>query len=224
MEYDKLKNQFGDLYIQLERTLKEHYETAKISKIDYEKQGLLKYKDEIEMYKNLRNILSHNLCKGRIQFTQKLIDEIKVTLNEITASIEKLKISKVFKCSYEDEVLKAIKEMHECDYTSIPIVEEDRVIGFFSESILFRIIAEGQIIDKSTTFNDIRLYTAIQDDVHNRSYEFITPDTPRNKALHIISKAQSNQYRIDVLFVTSDGTAQGNLLGLITPWDLFVAK
>lgn len=226
MEDKSIKDQFLKLYHLLEATLKNRYETKKISYIDYEKQGLLKYQDSIEMYKSLRNILSHNDSEDRIIITQKLIDEMQDTISEITTSVNTLKISrnKILAPTNEDNVLNVMKEMNQNDYTNIPIVEGNTVIGFFGEKTLFHIISEGLKIDKDTTFSDIRSYTAIEDNTPKVAYAFITAKTTRSQAVQIINDAEKRDQRIDVLFITNDGTAQGKLLGLITPWDLFVVK
>ena len=119
-----------------------------------------------------------------------------------------------------DKVLTTISTMREKTYTYVPIMKGRTVWGVFCESTIFSMAGEGDLalIKENATFFDIRKY--ILDYSNNGIYDFVWSDATIDDVCKIFSDAMDKGRRLDVLYITNTGTSEGELVGLITVWDI----
>lgn len=79
---------------------------------------------------------------------------------------------------------------------------------------------EGDLsnIKEITTFFDIRKY--ITEYSSDGIYDFVWSDATIDDVCKMFSDAVDKGRRLDVLYITNTGTSQGDLVGLITIWDI----
>jgi predicted transcriptional regulator len=127
--------------------------------------------------------------------------------------------SDIFKQKLSDPIGPAVKVMKERVFTHIPIMTGQRVWGVFSESTLFDLAGKGLLskIDESTRFVDLGSSITYR---KTGVYDFVDSNTSLEDIRRIFNDAMNERRKLDVLFITSTGTKDGDLLGMITVWDI----
>lgn len=187
-------------------------------------------KDDLDLIRNVRNINVHQQIE-KYKYViypnpeinkklEKIINEIK-NPPKIYDSKICIKRSNMYCRSLSDGVYETIEEMTEKLYTHIPIIENGKLIGVFSENTLLDIVKRdnGIIIDENTTFNDIKENLKIEN--HTREeFKFIS----KRKNVYDVEDMFKNYFgqhkRIGCIYITENGKENENILGMLTAWDV----
>lgn len=176
----------------------------------------------------LRNLLSHydwsksgNDMLIVTEQALRQVDNLYYALNPLTLMRIALRVGQVFAPAPTDSVMAAVKVMARNGYSYVPIVENHQIVGVFSAKTLMRIVAEcgGASIDDNLKFNQITDYIALADE-SAAHYGFINPNTTVEDVYLKFQRSKSRRIRLDVLFITHNGLANGVLQGMVTPADL----
>lgn len=198
----------------------------------------LKDLEQMPQYKNLRsslsfcrilrNLLSHydwsKAGNDMIVVTDQAVRQVNnlyYSLNPVTLMRIAIRAGQIFAPTSADSVLNAIKVMHRNDYSYIPIVDNHRIVGIFSIKTLLKIAAEDKIstLTEQLTFHNILDFIRITDNPENQ-YDFINPNTTVEDASWMFRRSNQRKKKLDVLFITDNGKADGILQGMLTPADL----
>lgn len=220
---------FLDLYKGFESWAKDTYDVQTMQDLERQEDypGLSKYRSKLSFYRNLRNLLTHNNVmfgpnnEAVLKITNILIDDFKNLYNELKLPIISLALDvfSICKRTKADNVFEAMGIMNNNDYSHIPIMENGRVIGVFSENTLFKMSCCSQIVSPDTTFADLVPYIKVKES-NDSVYLFVPADMTVPDALSLFQNANNEKRRLDILFITGDGTSQGVLKGMITAWDM----
>lgn len=176
----------------------------------------------------LRNLLSHydwsksgNDMLIVTEQALRQVDNLYYALNPLNLMRIALRVGQVFAPAPTDSVMAAVKVMVRNGYSYVPIVENHQIVGVFSAKTLMRIVAErgGASIDDNLKFNQITDYIALADE-SAAHYGFINPNTTMEDVYLKFQRSKSRRIRLDVLFITHNGLANGVLQGMVTPADL----
>lgn len=176
----------------------------------------------------LRNLLSHydwsKAGTDMIVVTDQAVRQVNnlyYSLNPITLMRIAIRAGQIFAPASTDSVLNAIKVMHRNDYSYIPIVDNHRIVGVFSIKTLLQIAAEDKILELTDrlTFQDILDFIRITENPENQ-YAFINPNTSVEDASWLFRRSNQRKKKLDVLFITDNGKADGLLQGMLTPANL----
>ncbi len=176
----------------------------------------------------LRNLLSHydwsksgNDMLIVTEQALRQVDNLYYALNPLNLMRIALRVGQVFAPAPTDSVMAAVKVMARNGYSYVPIVENHQIVGVFSAKTLMRIVAErgGASIDDNLKFNQITDYIALADE-SAAHYGFINPNTTVEDVYLKFQRSKSRRIRLDVLFITHNGLANGVLQGMVTPADL----
>jgi len=121
-----------------------------------------------------------------------------------------------------DKVYVVLKMMLTNNFSYIPIIENDKVQGIFSEHSIFAYLesSEDEIIidlnDNITCFNDFIAFNSHP----NERFEFYGRDTPFYIVRNSYHKGLINNKRLGAVLITQNGNKYEKLLGLLTPWDI----
>ena len=179
----------------------------------------------------LRNLLSHydwsKAGNDMVIVTDQALRQVNnlyYSLNPVTLMRIAIRAGQIFAPASSDSVLNAIKVMHRNDYSYIPIVDNHRIVGVFSIKTLLQIAAEDKIQDitENLTFQDILDYIRISENPENQ-YGFIDTNTSVEDAAEMFQRSKRRKKKLDVLFITDNGRADGVLQGMLTPTDLIGA-
>lgn len=130
-------------------------------------------------------------------------------------------LSKTCTRKMSDYVFPTIFEMDEKEYTHVPIMEDDLVIGVFSENTILRCLVDEKTVrlDKAVKFSDIEKYLLI--DHHKaESFRFIEYDALVSEVEDLFTNALKQDDRIGLVFVTRNGKPTEKVLGIISAWDV----
>jgi len=114
-----------------------------------------------------------------------------------------------------------MKEMKEHIYTHVPILEDGKVIGAFSENTVFSYLMDNDItlLDNSIKISEFGKYLPL--DMHeSETFAFSSFDAPVYEVEEIFEKSFSIGQRLGMVFLTQNGRSTERLLGVLTAWDI----
>lgn len=180
-------------------------------------------RNELKYYRNIRNALTHNpRVEKRMVLTEVFVKDFEKLCHSLMAELKDVAISidDIFRRQMSDTIGPTIRVMKERVFTHTPIMNGKRVWGVFSENTLFNLAGKDEFsrFNGSTTFLDIASYIT----EYNRTsvYDFISPNVSLDDVKKKFRNATENGRKLEVLFITTTGSRDGNLVGMITVWDL----
>lgn len=216
-------------YGNLENDIKKVYgiEMNEINNITDHNDALYRYKSELNMFRQIRNVLVHNATNQDFRYiTVNNAMEVKMreVRKHILGKVREIGLmgDAVCRCQMGDKVIDAVQMMKVRDYSHVPVTDDEgRVFGVFSENTLLKIFADGKAKDilSDTPFEAISTYLAKPGD-ENLMFDFVRGDEFIHKCCEKFSIAHQKTNRLDILFITQDGTGYTPLEGLVTIWDL----
>lgn len=219
MKYTKeITDSFLIKYKELE-TLKEN---------DYEKFAYLNkhFKSELDLFRRMRNELSHNELDGFYPFA--VSESSLILINKLLNLVEE----KVFaKAKKENEIIfvkqnNTLKEviylMSKYNYSFLPIIDNNgSVIGIVSSDTIIDIINQQNTFslnENDTIEKYINLFKLKNND--NEFYIFISKNTYLYALEEILEKYQNEHRKLGLILITHNGFPSEKLIGIMTPWDL----
>ena len=181
----------------------------------------------LDLCRDVRNLLSHNTTvDGRygvvpddalLDFLDKTIVAVKspAVARDVCVPLEK-----ILCVSDNGLVMPVLRKMRELFYSHVPIVESGVVTGVFSENSVLTCLVDGVApFGETTTFSDIKKYLAF-DVSEAESYRFISGYERVSSIIDTFESATVKGDRVGMIFVTKNGRRDGELLGIITAWDV----
>lgn len=108
-------------------------------------------------------------------------------------------------------------------FSHVPIVKSGILVGVFSVSAAFSVLAKDPALpEKNAKIADILDLLAPKNHVFEK-YLFACSDTPLSKIKKDFRSLGPGKRRVAAVFVTKDGTQDSKLLSMITPWDVIRA-
>ena len=225
--------EFLDLYKKLEAIVASTYgarhEGGSVAKLG-RRPEFRSISAELDYIRDVRNLLSHRpkisdayMVEPSEAMVQLLKDVIQKVETPAVAGNIMVKIAGVFCCEKEDAVLPAVRTMYEKGISHIPIMEEGRVVGVFSDSTFIHCTVSGEYAVKETT-----VFREIEKELSFESYEpetflFAGKDVAISELSDIFEEASRDGRKVGMIFVTEHGRDTEKLLGIITAWDVAAA-
>lgn len=227
--------EFLDLYNELERLLKSKYNgsdsrfSSLIVRFENEDEGR-RWRDELELCRETRNLLSHNArISGEELLTpsDRLTDILRRIIDEVENPPAALSIctptSGLLLCTGCEKVRDVVRAMEANGYSNVPILENGVLDGVFSAGTLLSYAAEPDS-DPGAELTVAQLGKYLPPDAHSaEEYRFAEPDASYYELKDEFVPGGPSKRRVAAIFVTSDGSATGEVLGMITPWDMLRA-
>lgn len=184
-----------------------------------------KFKKDIEVIRNIRNLLSHVDCKiegkAAIEINENIIEKFKEIISylENPPLVTSRYITEMFVVDLEE---KLIKVMNEKKISHVPVLDKDKkLIGVFSENTIFSKLSEDEIIEigKEYKVKDYEKYIKLEN--HSSEYfDFVKRNEELASAQNLFNKSIKKDKKLVMLFVTRNGKKNEEILGILTPWDL----
>ena len=182
---------------------------------------------ELDYIREVRNLLTHRPKIGKeyaVEPTDAMVrlmeDVIKRIESPATAESIMISSRQILSCEKSDLVMAAMKQMYERAITHIPILEDGKVAGVFSENIFIRCTISGEhVIDENTVFYEIEDELAMDKHLRER-YAFTGKNTPVQELSDLFDEAQDDDHKLGMIFVTEHGKEHEKLIGIITAWDV----
>lgn len=191
------------------------------------------FREEIKYCQEVRNLLQHKQkiggkypiepSKEMIAFLERTIDSIKnrKTCGEIMIPMDRLLYRRK-----SDSVHGTLQKMRKMSTGHVPIIGENgTVIGVFTAVSFLNFIADrkGEPFDSKLSFSDIEKYTSLY---HHESevYRYVKASLYVDELRDVFEQTYSGGKRLAMVFVTSNGEANGKLLGTVSPWDILAKE
>ena len=177
----------------------------------------------------IRNSLVHNpipsVAQPLLQPHPQLVETYRklrdALMNPLKAMSIAIPSQQLFTTTLDANLGKVMKKMDENIFTHVPVIENDKMIGVFSENTLLSYLAENGegIITKDMKIGDLKDFLPLK--AHNgESFVFVARGTPLSEIYQIFNDAIQVRRRIGMVFITQSGKENEKLLGIITAWDL----
>ncbi len=226
---DSKNSAFFDACKQLENTIKNRFGSGGRD-MPYEhlsrQRGFRQYDGDLDLIRQLRNMLAHNGgFDGEDAFV--VSDAAMAKILEILHKLDSprragdIMSADLVSASLSDSPAKAMERMKQSGHGYIPILSGGRVVGVFSENSIVRYLKEhsSMEIDYRTPLHQLQRYTDL-DTNPNESFGFVGRDADEGELQDQFELRDRDGKRVAALFVTEDGNQTGDVLGIITPWDL----
>lgn len=215
------KEEFITDFSQFEQWCKDH-DYRDVNDLEISLAPYTQLRNDLYFFRKIRNFYAHNpRADKRLRLTDVFKSDFQSLCKKFVADVSEIAIpeSKIYKQKLIDPIGPAIRVMKERVYTHIPIMTGNRVWGVFSDNTLFNLVGNGKLsnIDETTHFVDLGSTITYQSDC---VYDFIDPSASLEDIRRAFSEAFSKRRKLEVLFITSTGTKDGNLKGMVTIWDI----
>ena len=183
------------------------------------------FERDIRQFIELRNAIIHQSTNRAIA---EPYEETVVSLRKLVVNIEQPKTAwdiattELIKVSLEDSLSQVVGQMAEMHITSLPIVEDKKVVGFVSESTIVKIVDKafeygGALIDEAK-IKDVA-YDKPYGDASD-VYSYVTRKVTVYEIKDMFNDAIKQGKRLLAILVSDKGDASATPLGIITAWDL----
>lgn len=183
-------------------------------------------KYELNYCREVRNLLQHNQRLDEefaVQPGQKMIELLDMVIDRIKNPVRCMDIAIPYNDllwkSMEDMVMPTIKIMNDRNISHVPILQDRRVIGDFSDNCVFPYLLgdEKCHIDANTRFKDLKEYLDL-DSHPSEVFKFVPYDEKLTKVERLYEEARTAHERIGLVFLTENGRPDERLLGVLTSW------
>ncbi|HMQ96191.1 MAG TPA: CBS domain-containing protein [Candidatus Saccharibacteria bacterium] len=183
------------------------------------------FERHIRQFIELRNAIIHQSTNRAIA---EPYEETIAALRQLVVNIEQPKTAwdiattQLIKVGLDDNLSEVVRRMAQMHITSLPIVEDKRVVGFVSESTVVRIVDKafeqgGALIDEAK-IKDVA-YDKPYGDASD-IYSYVTRKVTVYEIEDMFNDAIKQGKRLLAILVSDKGDASATPLGIITAWDL----
>ena len=180
------------------------------------------YAEDLKAFARLRNVIVHERGGGKIlaepnDWAVKQICHIRdILLQPPTVALFSQR--KVMSIMASDSIAKATKIMHDRHYSQLPVYDERRYIGLLTTRIITYWL--GAQHTESVPCAQVPVGEVLATAEPGDSAIFIANDTLLTEALELFDYHERRQRYVDALLITTDGTPQSPLLGIIAVGDI----
>lgn len=183
------------------------------------------FERDIRQFIELRNAIIHQSTDRAIA---EPYEETVTALRQLVVNIEQPKTAwdiattELIKVGLDDNLSEVVRQMAQMHITSLPIVEDKRVMGFVSESTVVKIVDKafehgGALIDEAK-IKDVAYDKPYGDD--SDVYAFVTRKVTVYEIEDMFNNAIKKGQRLLAVLVSDKWDASATPLGIITAWDL----
>lgn len=219
----------------------DHYMRKVLSAENYIEHGILlrqmseknrlfeSYYKDLKLFAELRNLLVHNPYPDSAnpliiphEYILKRYEDIRNAVLHPKKAIDvAVKRELIYVTSLNAVAIEVMEIMDRKTYTHVPVIEDEKLIGVFSENtILTYFVNHKEIIfPKDTKILEFKNFIGL--DKHPSEYfEFVARDTLLADVEVLFQKGLKEHKRIAVVYITQNGRKEEKLLGMITAWDI----
>ncbi len=189
------------------------------------------YREELDCCREVRNILTHEVQvggspaiipgDGMVAFLERMCEMIE---NPVRVKARMTPRARLYTIVSDMKVKNVMAKMQYKGLSRVPLLDEqDHVVGMFSLETVFAAVAQGETIDTETTLADLAAYLPLSANSMS-AYRFAPPDMTVAEAEAHFHHMSDRRTKLRAILVTSDGTANGALIGILSPYDVMTAE
>ncbi len=228
--------QLIDLYNEVDAFMRRQYgrdkfadHTFLIQELAAKHRVIARHQQEMRAIAQLRNSLVHNPfahIEGPIsQPNPEVIKRYRSIRDKLLNPLDALSIAipakNIHSAALTTNIIELLRTMNEHIYTHVPIIDDGKLIGIFSENTLLSYLADtGEaIITKDMTVADFADFVPLK--AHfSEAFVFLPKIASLSQIYEVFNKAIHKHERVGMIFITQNGNEDEKPLGIITAWDL----
>lgn len=120
-----------------------------------------------------------------------------------------------------DNLLDTMRAMNNRGISSVPVLDDGRFVGVFSENTVFRKLAsqDDSLVNHAMSLRDIEEYIYLENHSVDK-YIFLARATSAYEAEDAFEHAIQGDKRLMAIFITEHGKPSEYILGMLTAWDV----
>lgn len=185
-----------------------------------------KYVDEIDFYREFRNLLTHHTINGEeavAQPSDSLVKEIEKVTEKIRYSkqVKDLFLKRVRTFDVNDPLEKVLDVINHVRYTQFPVFDGDDLVGILSSIGVTKYLAK--VMDKDIhSIKNATVKEILEVEDEQDFYEVIPADKSIFDIEEIFSARIKEGRTAYILLIAKGETLKkkSDLIGIITPWDI----
>lgn len=179
------------------------------------------YRDEFDMYRNIRNCLTHDEYNGDYPFAvaEELVDSLEemIRIMNYTAEEVCITVDRLITASLDDRLIDAIKVLSRRNFSHLPILDEEGKVQYvFSEQSIMEILSAGKY-SKARPLSEFTDFFGLEN--KNELFLFVKKEELAVNVKEMFEIRDALK-RCQLIFVSEDGTKDSRLFGIITPHDV----
>ncbi|MBQ6373885.1 MAG: CBS domain-containing protein [Clostridia bacterium] len=220
------------MYRRLEGLLEKRYADRQVASGSVVKEYLRDadsepWRSDLDLCREIRNILSHNIDEAGaavVEPSQGIVDRLQAIIEHVQRPLLAVHFGtpaeNIMFAHPNDLALNVMRHMLKKGYSHVPVADRSGLVGVFSAESLMMYLAEHGLSDArdELRIGDIREALDFGDERSER-YMFLRDDATLFNVRDAFEKRNERNNRLAVVFLTSDGTRQGQLVSMLTPWD-----
>ena len=223
---------FLNSYRELEEALEAKYGQRSGVVQSYASGEGSRYYEELTLFREMRNLLSHHarldgeppVLPSEASY-KKLCEIVDFVKNPPVALSVATPRESLYCAAEQDSIFEISDVMEERGYSHVPVLAGDGSLrGVFSVGTLLTFAKEN----KKRSFSDLKIADLgdyiIPERHTTEKFAFCKRNSAAADIKELFSHKGPFKRRVAAVFVTSDGTQKGKLLGMITPWDFFKSE
>ena len=201
-------------YKELEVAVRERFSLQEWDSVSYylsKREEFRFYRDEIKYCQEVRNLLQHRQTIGGeypVEPSKEMLGFLENTINAVlnrkTCAEIMVPLKTAVCCRISEKVLDRIDEIGLSTHSHVPVLNGKNVVGVFTPTSFLNYMVDcRQKPDPNITFGKLEKYIHFVDELKDMFEDFY-----------------SSGKRLCMAFVTENGKGDGDLLGIISPWDI----
>lgn len=235
-DYSGGSQELIELYNEVDAFMRQHYKQDKytdhaflIQELAPKNRVIARHQQEMRAVAQLRNSIAHtsfaHLTGPILEPNPEVIKRYHLIRDALLHPANALSIAipaqHIYTATPQTNVIELLRSMNENIYTHVPIMEDDKLIGIFSENTLLSYIADAgeAVITKDMTVADFKEHIPLSSHA-SEIFVFLPREISLSRIFEVFNKAIHKHERIGMVFITEHGKADEKPLGIITAWDL----
>ena len=186
------------------------------------------WRADLDLCREIRNLLSHNVDNNGIPVVEPS-EDILSTLDAIIHYVMRPQMAvdygtpaeKIMFAHPNDMVLDILRHMLKRGYSHVPVADRSGLVGVFSAGSLVHYVTRVGLDDVGDELRIGELKGALDfGDERSEKYMFLREDATLLTVKDAFEKRSEKNSRLAVVFLTSDGTRHGDVVAMLTPWDV----
>lgn len=177
---------------------------------------------ELKEYGDLRNAIVHErindepIAEPHADVVRRL--EWIRDLLRTPPTVGEIFLGPVVTCRHDDTLREVVSRMHANAFSKLPVYQGPNFVGILTAEAVTYWLADH--IDNGLNLGQERVESVLRY-LHNPdNYQFVAPDCSLFDVLRIFEDYSHRGKRIQAILISDDGTEIGQLLGIITVFDL----
>ena len=127
----------------------------------------------------------------------------------------------IYTTSLDEKVIEVMRTMSDKVYTHVPVIQNDKFVGVFSENVVFSYLVENEIasVDKDIQIREFKDFLPIEKH-SSEIFKFLPRDTLFSDVQELYTKELKIKRRLGAVFITHNGKKDESILGMLTAWDI----